>query len=253
MEIKDLTPPKLPVVHMVCDDIIDDKLTRFPAVEACFSTANFSVIAGLMGQGKTSLAINLLRSPFKKCFHHIYVIIPEVSLASIAPKDNIFVKHLDEDHLYHEYNADVLEEIYQKVLQHSRDKEHSILLVDDYGAMFSKDKEAGFILNKMITKMRHLKTTILLLAQNIYQLPRKWRELATNLITHNLGKSQMTKIFDEFYQYSPEQIREIMTLYKDPHDWLILNLKYNRLFYKFDKEIMFKEKATKERETKVSP
>jgi len=36
-----------------------------------------------------------------------------------------------------------------------------------------------------------------------------------------------------------------MKLYKHPHDWLLLNLKHNRLFFKFDKEIVFEEDESK--------
>jgi DNA replication protein DnaC len=241
METIELIPPKLPNVRMNCDEIIDEKLTKYPAVECCFAKTSYTVIAGLMGQGKTSLAINLLRGPFKKCFSHIYVIIPEVSLQSIDAKDNIFIKHIDEDHMYHEYNADVLEEIYNKTLQHKRDGEFSILLIDDFGAEFRTDKNAEVIMNRMIIKMRHTFCSVMLLAQNIYQLPKKWREMATNLITYDLGKSQMTKIFEEFYNYKPQQIYDIMELYKNPHDWLMLNVKNKRLFFKFELEIKFKK------------
>jgi hypothetical protein len=86
--------------------------------------------------------------------------------------------------------------------------------------------------------MRHLKTSILLLAQNIYQNPKKWREVATNLICFDLGKSQMEKIFNEFFDYKKEQFDEIMKLYKNPWDYLLLNLKYKRLFFDFN-EVIF--------------
>lgn len=241
METIELIPPKLPNVKMMCDDIIDDKLTKWPAVDCCFSQTSYSIIAGLPGQGKTSLAINLLRGPFKKCFNHIYVVIPEVSLQSIDAKDNIFIKHIDEEHMYHEYNADVLEQIYGKIQQHASDKEYSMLVIDDFGANFRSDKNAEIIMNRIITKMRHVRCSIMLLAQNIYQLPKKWREMATNLITYNLGKSQMNKIFEEFYDYKPHQIYEIMLLYQKPHDWLALNIKHRRLFFKFELEIKFKK------------
>jgi len=243
METIELIPPKLPNVRMDCDQIIDEKLTKYPAVECCFAMTSYTVIAGLPGQGKTSLAINLLRGPFKKCFSHIYVIIPEVSLQSINAKDNIFVKHIDEDHLYHEYNVDTLKEIYSKCLQHANDGEYSIFLVDDFGPEFRTDKNAEVVMNRFIIKMRHLKTSVMLLAQNIYQLPKKWREMATNLITYNLGKSQMNKIFEEFYDYKPYQIYDIMELYKNPHDWLMLNVKNKRLFFKFELEIKFKKQG----------
>lgn len=250
MKILKLETPKMGNVNMKCDTIIDPKLEKYDAVKCAFSQCNFTILCGKMGQGKTSLAINLLRNPLHKCFHNIYVIIPEISLHSIAPKDNIFVNNIPEECVYHEYNESVLDELYQKLLEHAQENEFSFLLVDDMGALFRKDKQAEVVLNRIITKMRHLKTTVMLLGQNVYQLPKKWREVATNLITYNLGKSQMAKIFEEFYDYDDKQYKQIMKLYKEPHDWLLLNLKHRRLFYKFDAEIVFEEEPEKEKEKK---
>jgi len=241
MKVINLAKPTLGHVTMACDQIIDDKLTKYPAVHCCFAQCNFSLLCAKMGGGKTTLLINLLRGPWKKCFHNIYIIIPEISLHSISKKDNVFVNNIAEENIYHDYNEEVLEELYSKLLQHASEDEFSLLAIDDMGALFKRDKRALVVLNKIITKMRHLKVTVILLCQNIYQLPKTWREIATNLITYNLGKSQMSKIFAEFYNYDDNQFREVMSLYKEPHDWLVLNLKHNRLFYKLDKEIVFEE------------
>jgi DNA replication protein DnaC len=241
MRLLKLDEPKMKPPKMHCDTIIDKKLQEYPAIECAFCQPNFTILSGKMGQGKTSLAINLIREPFKKCFHHIYTIIPEVSLQSINPSDNIFVKHLDEEHLYNNYDVETLENIYSKLLDNSKEGEYSILLIDDFGSVFKKAKQEAVVLNKIITKMRHLRCVVILLAQNIYQLPKAWREVATNLITYNLGKSQMSKLFKEFFDYNETEFQEIMKLYKLPHDWLLLNLKYKRLFKGLGQEIIFEE------------
>lgn len=245
MHVVDLDKPRMGQVTMMCDSVIDNKLTKYPAIECAFSQCNFTLLCAKMGGGKTTLLINLLRGPLRKCYHNIYIIIPEISLHSISEKDNIFEKNIDPENIYHEYNEDVLNEIYEKLLANANEDEYSILAIDDMGALFKRDKRAFVVLNKIITKMRHLKVSVILLCQNIYQLPKQAREITTNLMTYNLGKSQMTKIFNEFYDYKPEQIQEIMSLYKNPHDWLLLNLKHRRLFFKFDKEILFPEEEKK--------
>jgi DNA replication protein DnaC len=241
MKLLKLEEPAMKIPKMNCDSIIDKKLQEYPAVECAFSQPNFTILTAKMGGGKTSLAINLIREVFKKCFHHIYTIIPEISLQSINPADNIFIKHLDEEHLYNNYDVETLEEIYDKLLDNSKEDEYSILLIDDFGSVFKKAKQEAIILNKIITKNRHLKCVVILLAQNISQLPKAWREIATNLITYNLGKSQMKRIFDEFFDYNESEFKEIMNLYKLPHDWLLLNLKYKRLFKGLGQEIVFEE------------
>lgn len=235
--LKPLETPKFRKVNMECDVIIDNKLTKYPAIEDCFSRTNFTIIAGLMGQGKTTLALQMIRSLYRKCFNDMFVIIPEMSLHSIAEKDNIFLKHLDpEENIFHEYNADIMENIYNKLQENSSNGEFSLLVIDDFGANL-KDKDTEKILNKIIIKMRHLKCCVMLLCQNIYQLPKKIREVASNLITYNLGKSQMEKVFEDFMALKRNQFEEVMTLYKEPHDYLLLNVRKQKLFFKFEAEV----------------
>jgi len=243
LQIKKLEKPKLSQVKMNCDIPIDKKLEKFEAIKTAFSRYNFTILCGLMGQGKTSTMISLMKHVFPGCFHDVFIIIPQASLNSISPKDNIFENEPDinnDEHLYHEYNVEVLEKIYDKLTENAEDGYNSILIIDDFGGEFRTNKEAEKILNKIIIKMRHLKTSIFLLAQNIYQLPPRWRQIATNLLCFNLGKQQMEKVFDEFFSYNKTQFQQIMKLYENPHDYLLLNLKYKRLFYKFD-EVVFSD------------
>ena len=53
--IKPLDKPKLGNIKMSCDKVIHKKLTLFPMINDTWSTNNFTVIVGRMGQGKTSL------------------------------------------------------------------------------------------------------------------------------------------------------------------------------------------------------
>jgi DNA replication protein DnaC len=241
MKLLKIDEPTMKPPKMHCDTIIDKKLLEYPAIECAFSQPSFTILSGKMGVGKTSLLINLIREPLAGCFHNMITIIPEVSLASIHKKDNIFIKEGEGMHLYNNYDVETLEDIYDKLLESSKHGEYTILAIDDFGSVFKKAKQEAIILNKIIVKMRHLRCSILLLAQNIYQLPKSWREIATNLVTYNLGKSQMSKLFKEFFDYTEDQYQEIMQLYKKPHDWLLLNLKHKRLFKELGQEIVFEE------------
>ena len=241
MEIKPLEKPKLKPVKMVCDHIIDEKLTRYPAVECLFSTSNFTIFAGLMGSGKTTTVTQLISSVFPKCFEHIYVIIPEISLASINEKDNIYRRYLDDgDHIYHEYTPEVLMDIYEKLQTNAEQNFNSLLVIDDFGSEF-KNKETERVLNKIIIKMRHLHVSVFLLAQGITQLPLKWRQMSTNLVMFNLGKSQLERVFNETLQITQDQFDMVCSLYKQPHDSLMISLRHRRMFKDFD-EIILKDK-----------
>ena len=80
--------------------------------------------------------------------------------------------------------------------------------------------------------MRHLRTTIFLLQQNFQALVKPLRELTSNLITFNLGKSQLEKIFIEVAQIDKDKYQQIIDLcFNDPHDWILINLHKIRYFF----------------------
>ena len=82
---------------MTCDNPIDDKLLKHEAIKTCFSRHSFTIVAAKMGAGKTSTTLALLKSVFSRCFHNIFVIIPENSLNSIPEKDNLFLPKENEN------------------------------------------------------------------------------------------------------------------------------------------------------------
>lgn len=49
---------------MNCDDVIHEKLTKYPMVSDCWATSSFNAIVGKMGQGKTSLVTSLVNRYF---------------------------------------------------------------------------------------------------------------------------------------------------------------------------------------------
>jgi len=241
MKVIEHDKPKLSTVKMICDGAIDPKLEeQGEAVEVCFSRPNFTIFSGGMGSGKTSLLIQMLKGFMRKTHHDIFVIIPEISLHSIAEKDNIFKKHLDEECLYHEYNETVLNEIYEKIKANAEQDLYSMLIIDDFGAQMKSDKKCEQILQKFATKMRHLKLgQMWILCQNYYQMPKKIRELATNIILWNSNKSQNKKLFEEALQIIEKNFLQLMEHSPTTHDWILLNLKYRRIFNKDWNEIIF--------------
>jgi hypothetical protein len=230
--IQELKKPNLPATKMNCDDCIDPKLNTYPMIQDAFSKTSFNVITGTMGSGKSSLIVSLLRGVFKKCFHSIYVIMPPNSRASI--ENDIFSK-LPEDQVYDDLNENVLSEIYDKLKDNSSEGYFSLLIIDDFQDMF-KQKNIEKLLQKIILKMRHIRTTTFLLQQNVKSLPRNLRLLVSNYITFDLGKSQMMDLFDESIQLDKSKFQQVMDLgFKQKHDWLLINLRGKNIYSKFDK------------------
>jgi DNA replication protein DnaC len=156
MNIKILEKPILKKCKMNCDEIIDKSLLKYDMVSDVWSRTSFNVICGSMGQGKTSLISNLVKSVFKKCFFKIYIFIPELSRKSI--ENDIFGRHLPEEQLYDELNEENLQNVYDALEENSSNGDYSLLIIDDFQTEL-KNPIITRVLQRIITKMRHLRTT----------------------------------------------------------------------------------------------
>jgi hypothetical protein len=234
MKIEVLEKPNLKKVKMNCDDCIDEKLKKYPMCEDLWSNTSFNVILGKMGQGKTSLVTNLIKTVFKKCFHHIIVFIPTTSRESI--ENDIYGKQLPIEDLYDDLTEETLAEVMDKLEENSSNGEFTLLLIDDFQAAL-KNPNIINILQKIVTRMRHLRTSIFILQQNFQKLSKFLRELVTNVITFNVGKSQLDKLFDEIVQLDKNKYQSLIDLaFQNKNDWIAINVNGSRNIYRmFDK------------------
>ena len=224
ISIKVLPKPDLEKVKMSCDGVIHKKLLKYPMIEEAFSTNSFNVVCGRMGQGKTSLVTSLVKS------------MPANSRASI--ENDIYGKHLPSEQLFDTLTLENITQVYEEVQEHSKEKWHSLIIIDDFQVSL-KDPQIIKVLQKIITKMRHLRCSIFLLQQNFQALAKPLRELVSNLITFNLGKSQLEKIFDECIQMDKDKYQEIIDVcFTDPHDWILINLHKSRTVYRMFDQIV---------------
>lgn len=237
MKIEVLNKPTLQKVKMNCDDIIDKKLLEYPMVEDVWSRSSFNIVVGKMGSGKTSLVTNLVKTIYRKCFHHIYCFIPSNSRQSID--NDIYGKNLPENQLFDTLTEENIEQVYEELQENSNEDEYSLLIIDDFQTAL-KDPSIIKTLTKIITKMRHLRTTIFLLQQNYQALSKSLRELTSNLILFNVGKSQLDKIFDESIQLDKNKYQDLIDIsFKEKNDWILINLNGQRNIYRmFDKIII---------------
>ena len=237
MKIIELDKPKLKPVKMNVDDIIDPKLEQYPAIKLCFGTSNTTLISGGTGSGKTTWLIQMLKTIFKKVYHDIFLIMPENSLNSISEKDNVFKKYLDPDNIFHTYDVETLETIYDKVQENASDGYYSLLLIDDMGSSL-KNKAEAKLLQSMFLKNRHLRLTAFVLTQNFFQMPKLIREITNNAILFNTNKSQNEKFFNEMMNVKKDDFNTLMKRLPTTHDYILVSLKHKKMYHNWD-EILF--------------
>ena len=130
-------PPKLKIPEYVIDKKLGDITPPWP------DHHSFVMFTGKPASGKSSLLTALLthRKLYKKKFENIIICIPMHSFTSMAEDSNPFLD-LDENKIYHDFNIDVLDSIYNQILGYAAEKENTLLIIDDYA---SQMKDANLL------------------------------------------------------------------------------------------------------------
>ena len=167
---------------------------------------------GRAGSGKTSLVTGLLQTKhkFKKVFHKIYLFMPDYSRGSM--KKCIF-DCLPEDQIYNDLNIDTLTDCYNKIRENSQEGHLSLVIFDDVQDNFKGECEK--LLLKIINNRRHLRTSIMIIAQSYIKMSRDVRKALTNHFLFNLSKEEYDDIHSE-------------RIYMDKKKWDIILKEYRK-------------------------
>jgi hypothetical protein len=235
---------KLKIPKFICDDGINDRLNKYDMLSH-FNKYCFSIILGKPQSGKTSLLISWLTSKhiFKKCFHHVLVIMPRSSIKSM--KSNPFKDH-PEDKMYDELTFESFEDIMKKLALSSEENESTLLIMDDVGASL-RNKELQQMMRKLIFNRRHLKCAIIGLVQSYISFDPQIRKMVNNVIMFKPSKVEFEKLFDELFEKMDKRLAlKVMEIsYDDPHNYLMLNVDSQKMYKGFD-EIIIKESNDEE-------
>ena len=121
----------------------------------------------------------------------------------------------------------------------AENEENTLLIIDDFQAAL-KDPDVLARLQKIVTRMRHMRVTIFILQQNFQKMAKFLRELVTNVITFNVGKSQLDKLFEETVQLDKNKFQALIDLaFQERNDWIAINVNGNRNIYRmFDRIVL---------------
>jgi replication-associated recombination protein RarA len=231
----DLKMPKFNV-----DGILHKQLNDYP-LTSLLNKSNFSVFLGKSGQGKSSLAISLLKSKglFKGVYHNIFLFCPPNSRASV--KNDFWGQNLPEEAIYDELNVDNLMEVYDIAQQDASDGFKSLIILDDV-QKYLKDPEIQKFLLHIVNNRRHALTSVWILAQNYFQISKRVREALTNAFIFKVSKIEFINIFSELIEKDKSVFQEIIEkyAYKEPHSFVFLDTTSGRMFSNWD-EIVIKE------------
>lgn len=213
-----IKPPK-----MSCDYELSKK---YP-IKDPFPNKSFSIIiCGAPGSGKTSFLMSMLNNEgenriYREVFKNIIVVSP--SLNSLP--DGL-LNGIPQEQLFEELDDDVLEMITENNEKYMEKKEkgYSQLLILDDIASWLKLKKNVVFLNKMFFNRRHLRLSIILTTQYIYQVPKSVRANASDIVLFKPTTSEFETIRKEFIPMSkPKFINFMKYIFREPHDTLYIN------------------------------
>ncbi len=233
----DIIPPKF-----LCDYPITKHLVNYPQFSH-LNVFNTTCLCGRPGSGKTSMLISILNQKdenqiYYKTFHFVYVIMPLQSRLSL--KENIFEKH-NPSRLFDELNLENLQSIYDEVEQNSLDKKRSLVIYDDCGAQL-KQNNIQTLLKKMSYNRRHLKLCQMFLIQSWKSTPLQIRKLYSNLILFKPSKSEFECIVEETIEQDKDIGEGLIKLYKEPHDYLFINITTQKIYLNQNRVLIEDEK-----------
>ena len=238
IQLKINNKPHLTKIKFECDDEIHDKLNEYELTKDFLNKSNTTAFIGRQGSGKTSLMLNIIKKLYKKCFHRIFVFMPETSRNSL--KDNIFDKNLDSSQIFEELNYENITYVYKQAQELSKEKYRTLIIYDDVQKSL-RDPEVLLSLKNIIANQRHLRIVNFILLQNYFALDKSLRELLNNVIVFKLNKTQTEKLFIECVESARDKFSEIRDfVFDEPYKWMFINLPSQRVFKEFD-EILYND------------
>lgn len=246
MKIEQCNKPKYSKFKFSSDKPLEKKMENIPLYDDLLNRFATSLIVGKQGQGKSSLAMNLLKDKdgYKNVFDHIYIFLPATSKQNI--KNSPYEK-IPQNQIYDELSYENLAEVFSKIeetannnidIEDDDEKERSLILFDDVSSEL-KNKSIQQLLKRIIKNQRHLFVSSIYLLQSYFDMPKQLRLLCNNLFLFKMSKDVMYEIFKELIEIPKTKYDELIKMvYEDNHDWLAVNLNNGHIYRQFDRIVL---------------
>jgi ABC-type dipeptide/oligopeptide/nickel transport system ATPase component len=238
MKLKKNQEISLKLPEFEVDNPLSPHLDEIPLLSHLNKSFACSFI-GRAGSGKTSLMTGLLQTKkkFKKVFHKIYLFMPDYSRGSM--KKCIF-DCLPEDQIYNDLNMETLTDVYNKISENTKEGHLSLIIFDDVQDNFKGECEK--LLLKIINNRRHLRTSIMIIAQSYIKMSRDVRKALTNHFLFNLSKEEYDDIHSERIYFDKKKWDTILKQYRKTNNnkgnFLFLDPERVKVFINFDEVLI---------------
>lgn len=198
------------------------------------------VVTGGQGSGKSTWLNSALTCRkkdgkiFSGCFENVFYATPEECFTS--EENHPFKNHI-KTRLFHEFNADMLNNIVEQALKLKHEsKGNSILVIDDFSEELKNNSTIN-LLKKIINKHRHYHLSIIISTLSMRSVPRPIRALIDFFVIFKpKGLIELEGYTDEIFGLSKKEMLDVMNfVYDDDHNFLMYNNKKGYFYKNFDK------------------
>ena len=171
---------------------------------------------------------------------------PRHSFNSMQEKDSPFLA-LDEDKIFHSFNYEVLELIYNRIIEYASDAEDTLLIIDDYASEL-KNGDLLKLLNCIVKNRRHLRTSIIMSVQTYKSIPLSNRKTINILVLFKCNnKAEIKAIWEEMTFLSKDVFHDLlMYTFQKPFDYLVLDRDNNEYYRNWNKILVCSKQDVQE-------
>ena len=217
---------------MRCDDIIR-KSIQFSLPNT--PGAHF-LIVGPPGSGKSSWATSSLTKggPYFRCYDSLHVIVPNNSRQSYKtdPSEGHPKTHAD-------LTPEILAKILTEIKKDAAQGRNSCLYIDDF-AFSLREKAIGKLLREFMLNARHLRCTIMLVAQTLRSTGPHVRKAASHVLSFQpANRLEAGCLALKFCCLDPQSAAALFAqAFRQPHDHLLIYVDSRRVFANWDERIL---------------
>jgi hypothetical protein len=139
----------------------------------------------------------------------------------------------DHDKMYDDQDYDTLDSILEHTRKSTREKENSLVIIDDFGAAL-KDNENKRQLKELIWSRRHLRTSIWILVQSYISVPLQIRKCVTHFIVYQPRRVEFHIFFEEIVELPREAADALRRFIFDAKfNFMFLDCSTGQIYKKF--------------------
>jgi hypothetical protein len=196
-------------------------------------------VTGGQGSGKSTWLNSALTCRktdgkiFSGCFEKVFYATPEECFSS----EEHPVKNHVKSRLFHEFNADMLNNVVEQSLENKHEnKGNSILVIDDFSEEL-KSLDTIRLLKKIINKHRHYHLSIVISSLSMKSIPKAIRSLIDYYVIFKpKGLIELEGYTDEIFGLSKKDMIDVMDFVFDgAHNFLMYDNKRGVFYKNFDK------------------